>query len=439
MALHYNSEEFRINVAGMPKRHATAFKTISNQQRCVIICRATGKTCLGLLEEGYDTKGFRIHGKSCDWGPMAGFVLRDPRLSKYGIKPAGKGKTWANKNRAEHTEALTDEKNKAGWTASTTPLVISELRRRWLIAEGLINVVQKSDRWDGTATHPSGISFNYSLIPEGDGLWGVYFDNSDPRKAFKQERGTAVVKYPRKYGKAYESMLAMTNSPEHRQFPGENYLNAITGDYDLFAVWPFVKSKKSNTHLDSNKGKAKPGVVSGYDASQFGMDYRPLGTVIGHGAHKGNIFRLEGEFAREWDTETNEPVEGGMVQGTKLGNITERIYLVGQLVNSLVAAGSPTGRQQVIWHSDEAARPALDDLDLPLIAFTPAGNEIGIDTIFDMKVFISFCQKEGICVTLSSAWVQNPNDEFQNRLGEDYSGLVPRDGPRWIVPHWYNA
>jgi hypothetical protein len=81
----------------------------------------------------------------------------------------------------------------------------------------------------------------------------------------------------------------------------------------------------------------------------------------------------------------------------------------------------------------------LDDLDLPLIAFTPAGNEIGIDTIFDMKVFISFCEKEGIYVTVSSAWVQNPNDEFQNRLGEGYSRLVPKDGPRWIVPHWYNA
>ncbi|MSO24253.1 MAG: hypothetical protein EXQ58_13645 [Acidobacteria bacterium] len=74
-----------VNPIGMPNLHAAAFRDVAMLEKCVIIVRATGPTCPGLLEEGYDTKGYRIHGKSCDWGPMAGIVLRDPRLNKAGL------------------------------------------------------------------------------------------------------------------------------------------------------------------------------------------------------------------------------------------------------------------------------------------------------------------------------------------------------------------
>jgi hypothetical protein len=69
-------------VIGVPYAHAQAFLTVARSQQCVIMVRTTGPTCHGLLEEAYDTKGYRIHGKSCDWGPMAGFVMRDPRLNR---------------------------------------------------------------------------------------------------------------------------------------------------------------------------------------------------------------------------------------------------------------------------------------------------------------------------------------------------------------------
>ena len=105
----------------MPEAHKNAFLTVAKSERCVIIVRATGPTCHGLLEEGYDTKGYRIHGKSCDWGPMAGFVVRDPRLNKYGM---GKEKF----NRAKHTESIDLDAEGQGWKASTTPLIIYHKR-----------------------------------------------------------------------------------------------------------------------------------------------------------------------------------------------------------------------------------------------------------------------------------------------------------------------
>lgn len=388
--MRYNDPNFLEQVIGMPQSHAQAFLTTARSQKCVIMSRATGPTCHGLLAEGYDTKGYRIHGKSCNWGPMAGFVLRDPRLNKRGMEKV-------SFNRKKHEEAINLDEENQGWKANTTPLLISEKRRQWLMANGYIHVVRKGGRWDGTATHDSGISFKYSLIPENGNLWGVYFDNTQLGKTFRQERGNTVVKYHKKYGKSYEPMLAMTNPSTHRQFPQEHYLNAITGDYDLFAIWPFEK-----------------------DYNPYGDDHRPLGTTRGFTSEEGqNIDHLERNFTQSG-------------QGTKLGNITNRIYLVGQLINSIV------GRQHVIWHSDESARPFLDDVDLPVIAFTPAGNQFGIENILDFKAFIHYCLSAGIHVSLSNAWTQNVTQDKANRLGQEYAMHVPSDTVRRIVPDWYN-
>src|SRR5580693_9311219 len=97
--MRFNDQGFLTGTIGMPVAHKQAFLDVAADQRCVIMVRATGPTCHGLLEEGYDTKGYRIHGKSCDWGPMAGFVMRDPRLNKY-------GRAKADFNRKKHEEAL---------------------------------------------------------------------------------------------------------------------------------------------------------------------------------------------------------------------------------------------------------------------------------------------------------------------------------------------
>jgi hypothetical protein len=420
--MRYNDARFMEDVIGMPDSHAEIFLRVARDEECVIICRATGPTCHGLLEEGYDTKGYRIHGKSCDWGPMAGFVMRDPRLNK-----AGRGKEEFN--REKHKEALHNDHEGQGWKASTTPLVISEARRKWLVDKKLIDVKQvrwdrgkddgpRCERWDGLANHQAGIgiTFKYSLLPNSDSGtdWAVCVDNSDKGFPFIQEgfemqlvnlRSRARIK--KNYGNRYEPLLAMTNPPGHRSYPGENHLNAVTGDYDLFAVWPYRTA---------------------YDA--MGDDRRPLGTTKGFTAsERKNIDRLERDFT-----------VGG--QGTKLGNITNRIYRICQLINSHVSANSHTTKRHVLWHSDESARPYVNDVDLPLVAFTPwtgdRSGRVGVQTIVDFRSFIDLCTLKGINVTLSSAWVQSPTNAFRNRLGPAYASLVPADTPRVKADDWHN-
>jgi hypothetical protein len=110
-----NDLEFLEHTIGMPVSHKDAFITVARDEECVIIVRKTGPTCHGLLEEGYDTKGYRIHGKSCDWGPMAGFVMRDPRLNKYGMSKY-------KFNSEKHKEAIELDHEGQGWKASTVRL-----------------------------------------------------------------------------------------------------------------------------------------------------------------------------------------------------------------------------------------------------------------------------------------------------------------------------
>src|SRR5437879_2859031 len=71
-------------VTGMPKGHARAIQDVADRTGHAIMFRAVGTQSTKLLEEGYASKGFRIDTKSCDWGPMRGFVCADPYLSKVG-------------------------------------------------------------------------------------------------------------------------------------------------------------------------------------------------------------------------------------------------------------------------------------------------------------------------------------------------------------------
>jgi hypothetical protein len=398
--VRFDDAGYRKEKIGMPDAHAAVFKSVAAQQRSVIVSRATGPTCLQLLEQGYDTKGFRVHAKSCDWGPMAGFVLRDPRLNK-------KGTEGVAYNTKEHKESLTDRKAGAGWVADTVPLKLFPQRVDWLLGKGregaTINarLSKNQSQYEGEVNE-NGVRFAYSLRKEfsSEGVvWGVYIEDA----GFKQAGGT---------GKAGDPLLAMTNPRNHRSWPAGDFRNAVTGDYDLFTIWPHVA-----------------------DYDHDGDDRR----VLGGAQNWTNREHIETALER------NYTVSG---QGTKLGNMTNRVYMVCQLLNSGigVAQGGSDGktwgpfpRRMVCWHSDETTRPFVSEVDLPLIAFAPSRVEIGIETITDFKQFIGMCQAESIHVTLGEGWTLNPAPGKQNRLGTAYARLVPKwMGGQWKVPDWYN-
>ena len=236
-----------LKLVGFPKNHETPFHTIAAQEQCVIMSREVGEVCTQLIELGYDTKGYRIHAKSCDWGPMAGFVCRDPRLNKY----AGIQKK-EDYNRQQHADALGGlmggRAGVAPWRSSVTPIKVPLKRFAWILENkrklGIVQLRSKGSwTWEGTATGKhkdakKNVTFCFELQMElvslsNDGLmYNLFLDRAKNRRyGFEQEGIVRRSNHPN-----LEPVLGMVNP--FPAYAAGNPKNAVTGDYDLFAVWP---------------------------------------------------------------------------------------------------------------------------------------------------------------------------------------------------------
>lgn len=123
-----------------------AFTLTADRVNSVVMSRAPGPAATGLIAAGQDLKGFYIKAKSCNWGPMAGFVCRLPPLNKSGV--SGIGFNYEENLAYVGTAANLgyfysvneeDNVNKKDRVVSPrrsawVPLAISDDRRQWLFA-----------------------------------------------------------------------------------------------------------------------------------------------------------------------------------------------------------------------------------------------------------------------------------------------------------------
>jgi hypothetical protein len=161
-----------VRSGGVPAVHRAAFQRMANAANAVIITRGLSQFSTDLIIEGFAPKGFAIKAKSCPWGPAAGYVVNDPRMSK--AKPE-----WQeHKLRA----ALGPAKG-----CSTVQLHISTIRIDNLIDNGVMKVVRRTkDRVDVIAFHPvQEVYWSFAIIRSnigsGDGsYWGVFYGEGEP-------------------------------------------------------------------------------------------------------------------------------------------------------------------------------------------------------------------------------------------------------------------
>jgi hypothetical protein len=69
---------------GIPEHIIYSFMQSAKETSSTVLSRVPGGAGLDLIEDGYDLKSFHIKAKSCDWGPMAGFICQIPVLNKKG-------------------------------------------------------------------------------------------------------------------------------------------------------------------------------------------------------------------------------------------------------------------------------------------------------------------------------------------------------------------
>lgn len=405
-------------LTGFPVTHAQAIQRVADQMNHVIIFRAVGAHCTLLLEEGYATKGFRIDTKSCDWGPMRGFVCVDPRLSKGGL-----GKV--DFNTAATREALTGAKREDAigglaeedepeeavlgrWTAGAMPLVISAARYADLNAgrDSLGGSAALNGHVVGVATDaaqrarfpwrliPTKVCANVAAYREACvklpvGGYGIFVDKNRA-VPFKQ----LLPGMPDGAGirvSGYDALLGLIN-------PGTQaygYRACVTGDYDLFAVWP-----------------KKEGLERGHP--------RPSVNEINTRRNRMGLADDKFEASPDWDERTVSAFRGREnahhYQHYQLGNITRRIRLVKVMLNTVLQSGDSgkyTGGMMV-HHSDEIGNPSpglrksLDE-SFPLIAFIPRCVPHGLRNKPEFKEFVTKCGGMGFYLDLRDEWRDDPD------------------------------
>ncbi len=257
-------------VTGFVVKHARACQDVADRTDCFIFFRAPGSAAQGLIAENYSMKGFRIDTKSCDWGPICGFVCADPRLSK----PGDKGISYRVKNIAWTHDALTGHINEkffgnpagedvAAWKAGVMPIVISGERFDHLRQAGILQEVRAvgAGSFEGTSSQtftngggqterltlpwrliPVGNARNPWLHVDGEGWAQNHFVLCLQGRNFRQLYPAEVSK-PILF-RGYETILGLINPGTERR----GFKACVTADYDLFTIWPSRQDAMRGQH-----------------------------------------------------------------------------------------------------------------------------------------------------------------------------------------------
>lgn len=342
----------------MPYQHARCFQGIADAERCMIASRSVGRFATGLILENYASKGFKIKAKSCNWGPMAGFVMSDPRFSKNGAEGG------------YDQLKLIQKAFKEG--ATQTPLFISNRRRIELETMGCMQWC--SGEGDSlkyrAAPRSGGLTLEFELKKKSSGVPGAY---GLPLWAvcYSSPAMQPPPIGPRRHAGVDGDPLQCQSlvNPDLDESVRGTYRQATTGDYDLWGIWPRVEN-----------------------ADPRGLDARmvPLSD------------RLPLSFSTFSQFESPE-----------MGNMTGRLAgLKDRLNQSFRAAGYSGGN--MVHHSDETGRPGVSEVELEFIAFLPgqSGRARFIKSMADYRELLRECISQ-YYISINGAW--------QSQLGFDVS------------------
>ncbi|MDD2390438.1 MAG: anthrax toxin-like adenylyl cyclase domain-containing protein, partial [Desulfobacterales bacterium] len=229
------------SVTGFVDIHASACEAVAKQMNCIILFREPGVMACGLIKEKYCMKGFRIDTKSCNWGPMSGFVCVDPRLTKDSVYE-DRNMTWTSEALSGHiVERFFGKVTDAQWVADVMPIAISKQRIEELTSKGVIKPQADGSEFVGESKATKGDTLLYwRLVPVGNATnWWLRVDGGTPSgyyvicvntrgaHAFKQRYPSGV--NPIRF-RGHETILGLINpGTKHRGFKA-----CVTADYDLF-------------------------------------------------------------------------------------------------------------------------------------------------------------------------------------------------------------
>ena len=164
---------------GIPRNYLENFQKVAEQENTIIAVRPVEMICRTLIEEGYESKGLNIKGKSSNWGPMAGFIPVDQAYSKLADTPE-KVPAYNEKN---HNSI-----NVQG-TAKQEQLHISSTRIEELTQLGMINNSRSAPPDSGytkafcfESSSKGGLTKTFEAHQKPDGQWDIFTGTDHSKK-----------------------------------------------------------------------------------------------------------------------------------------------------------------------------------------------------------------------------------------------------------------
>lgn len=357
--------------AGFPPVHVTAFKNVACRKKVVISSRELNPLCTDLVLEGYAAKGFHIKAKTCDWGPMAGFVPEDYRFTK--------GSQNLDTQKKEIGTAFTEHH------AKCVPLFISEARLNSLVEHKLMTITaSRGQVHDVTANPDGGEAYKFVLVktqaaPPGcdEAMWAINYDLMQSEEASPAR--SIVDGIPR--GMAGPKPVYGMANPHSAEDLGIRA--AVAGDYDLWCVFPHSSDHMAD--ISSRPMNLRATMLPG--AGKF---------VTQQAAKAGLIFK-----------DREALLHAAKAEDKHLGNISDGIRKIRAELNHECASKGG----DVVQHSDYGGNP-FGAIDYPLIFFIPdpatsfkaAGAHVA-HNMADLKHILHDITKKRYVLKLNPAWV----------------------------------
>ncbi len=379
--------------AGFPKVHVEAFERVACRNKMVISSRELNPLCTDLVLEGYGAKGFHIKAKTCDWGPMAGFVPEDYRFTK--------GKQKLEDQQRDIEKAF-------GHHAQCVPLFISAARFDKLVERKLLTVTSKKGLVSEVTASPDGATIykftlvRLSAIPPGceATMWAVYYHPQQSEQPCTL-RHVAPGDFPRWPG--LRPVYGMTN-PEPAEKLGVRA--AVAGDYDLWCVFPHSSLGGAGvsdrlmplraTLTKTNQGATMQKLLKRFPEADSTGPKLPGSFVTQQAAKAGLVFGDRQDLINTSNAKEDQ----------HLGNISHTIMKIRLELNN--ECQSKAGN--VVQHSDYGGNP-FGTIDYPLIFFVPdpgqAFKRAEVHVAEDMpelKGILRDIRKKDYILQLNPAW-----------------------------------
>ena len=437
---------------GFPDKMRACFKGVADNLNGVVSTRVPGGATTQLIEERHDLKGYFIKAKSCNWGPMSGFLCRHPAFNKNGAFGIESNLTSHYDYKKKYLVA------KFGMNDTDTdfvarafvPLKITPARKKTaflkkpLLANAIgtdtvygLDTNAVPDKTTGERDHSKATVVMEFLMKKDTttSLWSLYYgkvytripDNAKPPKytqkeylpadytnaGLKKDKNGTVIKpgvglgfsrlvaepAPDSTVQLDTSALAqlsqklsgafnitrpagfnewrtidgiMNPNPPYPAGNADHYKNAVSGDYDLFAVWPDIPAggfqelvRISEEGLVNDPRIARNVEYINYEELPLNERYYLLPVA-------GKKFSLEIRASRNVYMEFIPGFESiGNLESSLKGNVNEAVTLAVGSLNTFVDTKYPKTNGLVAFHSDEGGRPGVNDIEYPVAFFLP--------------------------------------------------------------------